>query len=419
MLGRLHKSLPLSVRAFSPEFLYILLFFVFISINLLVNVIVLGQYPPVHFDIQESDVIYFSYYALAWVIVFYFAVRTRFFPDRETENVSPIKRRKISLNFITYSLIIFSFSFLAIYITTTGGIVSFITEHREVVYSEQWSKSAEQMRTNYIRTISGFAFIGAALGAGILQARYIKDKGRSSFLAFMPVLPGFLVKVALFSRGAVLMLILYWIGKNVTLKKRSRSFILTISIIFIMIIFSVIYGYSQRGGEVSLESILSLLGFIANIGMNGVSTILNSFHVTKVSSEEGGIISLLLQASPIPSFIYSDADYNNNLSYFLFGSKSGSSMPMPFIGEVYYNIGWFGLTVPFLYGKLCKLVSKRLNLYGENFDANYILLYGALVLSMIYMWHSGVRSSTRMLLWVTLILVLVKIFKFLTNNKKF
>lgn len=305
---------------------------------------------------------------------------------------------------------------LAVYIQSTGGLEQFLTNHREATYLDQWSRSAEALLVSRIRMITGFITITAAVVGGYLIARHEKAEPLQKLLYWSLPLPGTLIKLALLSRGFFLLYALFFLSRAVISQRKARFFGLKIIGIGLLVMAGAVFSLQSRsGGDVFSENPAVFILFLSN-SINGISAFLDTFAIA-LQENDGSIQRIFFELSPIPSFIYSST-YETNLSTLILGQTSGSSTPMPFIGEAFYNLGWGGLVLAYLQGFMAALVNSKVA-DRSGFDRIWwLLLYITSIYSFIYMPHSGIRSCTRPLVWVLTLYGLVKVMRVIAPTKR-
>ena len=406
------------LRIFSPTFIYLLFFLIFILVNITYNIYFRNSLPPAHVIYDKYDFSNFLLFIFVWLVFFVIGVKS-YKPSKS------VKYKSTNLKFTPRTIAFFILGVecitLFVYVYATGDLTSFITNHRESVYQGQWGENSAVF--NNVRIISGYVFLGSAFFAGILQGLSIKKYGTSSFLYILLIIPGTLVKAALLSRGVFLLWVIYWLCKIVTLREFKKRNYVYFLFLFLLILSGILFGIDQRNqmqGDSGI-AIEESINIIINTGFNGVTGVLNSFMIANNNdSVVIGFATILKQINPMPGFLIKSNDYVNNLTTLLFGVTEGSSMPMPFIGEVYYNLGYMFLIIPWLQGLWCAFIESRVFSQNNDFPGYIILLlYGATLHWFLYMPHSGIRATTRLLIWL-LVIVLVKQLYFLvkrTNNK--
>lgn len=287
---------------------------------------------------------------------------------------------------------------LALYIQATGGLYQFMTNHRETVYLNQWSRSSDAMFTNRIRMITGFIFIVAAIVGGYLVGAHKNAGLRKKLLYYSLPLPGTLVKIALLSRGFFLLYILFFMSKTIISRKRNRYFALKMTGLVVLVLAGAVFSLQNRtANTITFEGIDVMVLFVSN-SINGLSAFLDTVAVSLIEGG-GGVQRVLLELSPLPSFIFA-SPYESNLTTLVFGQTAGSSTPMPFIGEAFFNMGWGGLAVAYLQGYMAALVNSKVANPTIRDRGWWLLLYITTIYSFIYMPHSGIRSCTRPMVWV-------------------
>jgi len=298
------------------------------------------------------------------------------------------------------------------YVLATGGIEQFITNHREAVYKNQWSDTREARQVNLIRMLTGFITMAGAILGGYLYATHEKKKARHRWLYMSLPLPGTLIKIALLSRGVFILYALFWISLTVVSKHRVKRLGIKAILLGLLVVMGIFFGLQARTGGLEGPSVL----IVAASGLiNGVSAFLDVYALT-LDTEGGGWTRIVLELSPVPSFIFNSA-YENNLTTLVHGVSAGSSAPMPFIGEIFFNVGWGGLLVAFFQGALAGIVNFNVSQSIGRDRIWWLLLFITTVHTFAYMPHSGLRAATRPFVWVSIIFFTVKFIRIILPKK--
>ncbi len=360
-------------------------------------------------DIVYSSESYFDaiYFLVSWILVFwcgYFFLKKKTVNKGRIVNFNKILHYSSQRNLknIAFKFLVFELIVLFIYIYSTGGWDAFIFSHRDTVYAKQWDKSTDQMFENYIRIASLMIFLFGAVLGGLFQGLYYLEYKRHLLLFYLMMLPGMIVKFAIGSRGIFLFPVIFWLARILVTNRFGKKEIVwgvgLVTLLFFGMI-SVLYDRSELNDDVEFSLFVSLL---IDTGLNGFTAFFMSKNIAGDLSVYEGFINVLYQLNPLPSFIISDQSYENNLTVLLHGVGKGSSVPMPFIGEAYYNLGIWSLTLAFMLGCWCAVVSNHLNDKKISRQNKFIwyLLFMASIVSFIYMPHSGLRATTRLVIWV-------------------
>lgn len=317
--------------------------------------------------------------------------------------------KQVDLRFFGVFLWIAAFSAFAVYIYVTGGLLIFVSNHREFVYQDQWLRTAEAVVFNQMRVFTTAIMMIASVIGGYLAGSREKSKIWFKALCYTLPLPITLVKVALLSRGFFLFYGIFFIAKMVSGRKKGQTDFIKVAMVFSIVMIGVVLALLARSdGEVVLGSLDEHIYFMSQ-SVNGLSGFLDSYAITVYSGMEG-VVRVLLELAPVPSFIYS-LPYDNNLSSLALGQSSGSSAPMPFIGEVYYNLAWFGLIVAYGQGWFSAIVSTKIADQNARDRGWWLALYIGTIYSFLYMAHSGIRSSTRFIVWIVVFYLASKTIK--------
>ncbi len=394
-------GLSIRPKLFDLGAIFASLFFVFYFQVYFVNEVILGQKVELWLSVGNEDYLHVKIFLLLYLTLFWVGYFS--YPNRPTKGLSATNKFPTMLALITGTMSVTAF---IVYIQITGGLYSFITNHRAAVYADQWSTGSVQMTTNYLRILSNFAFLITAVAGGYLQGKSKNIRKRKRIIYLLFPLPGTLVKMALLSRGFFMFYLLYFIAMEVTID-RSRLFKARVIVLLILTLIGVMTGMISRSPDrFQLSNAYDYFLLLSN-SLDGLSAILDTVAVSAGASL-AGLERMIGQLSPIPSFIWSTG-YDNNLTSLIIGDRSGSSRPMPFIGEAIYNIGWFALGLAFLQGWLSRMVSNKVGSVS-NIRANFwwILLYVAMFYWFIYMHHSGLRSSSRPVAWVLIAMLVSK-----------
>ena len=159
----------------------------------------------------------------------------------------------------------------------------------------------------------------------------------------------------------------------------------------------------QRGSDIPSIDNFGLIILFSSSAIDGISSYFDTVAAS-MSSMGGGLPRILQELSPIPSFVYYSS-YDSNLSSIINGQTSGSSRPMPFLGEVYFNIGWIGLAIAYMQGAISAVVNLKVGSGIPKDRVWWLLMYVTLIYSFMYMPHSGLRASTRPFVWVFMFFV--------------
>jgi hypothetical protein len=405
-------QLPIAPKLFNLPVIFSILFLLYYTQNVFLSEIVFNipvkQWLPLSIN-EKSNAYTFlmSYLTIFWIAYVVHA---------PTQNY---KGNLFKLNYASAGLVwlIMISSIFSIYVHSTGGIYEFITNHREAIYRNQWSNSADVIIVNKIRVIASLMFTAAAISGGYFLAVDDRAKIWQKILYFILPLPGAIVKIALLSRGAFLYYALFFMTKSVASRKKQQFFFLKLIVLSLIALLGVIYGMVERSNnEIILSSLDESVLFVSN-SINGMQTFFDTFAISKFESGIE-IFRIILELSPIPSFIFS-SPYVSNLTTLIFGNSSGSSTPMPFIGEAYFNLGWAGLILAYLQGLLSALINSKV---ANPFICDrfwWILLYVATVYSFIYMPHSGIRSCTRPMVWVVIFFAMVRFVRLIMPDQPY
>jgi hypothetical protein len=385
--------LPITPRILNLPVVFSFLFLMFYTQHIFIREVV--------FDIRVSHWLVLSgpqrEMALAFLIIYFatFWLAYAVHSDR-----IKLRHRVLPINFFAagVAIAILALGSLILYIEATGGLNRFMTNHRETVYLNQWSRSSEAVFTNRIRIITGLIFTIAAIVGGYLLSVHEKASPLQKLLYYSLPLPGTLVKIALISRGFFLLYALFYLSKFVISRKRVRYINVKIFGVTALVIFGTFLALHSRASDaITLNGAHDIILFVSN-SVNGLSPFLDTVAIS-LTEFGGGLLRVLLELSPIPSFIYS-SPYQSNLTTLVFGHEFGSSAPMPFIGEAFFNMGWGGLALAYLQGFVSALVNSRVANPAIRDRGWWLLLYITSVYSFLYMPHSGIRSCTRPLVWV-------------------
>lgn len=405
-------------RLLNPASVYGVLFFIFHVPVVFYAIYFRDGHLPAHVNYIEDDLELLLIFICYWLILFwvgYFVASRVIHRRRKFINYSSLDFLFFPRQIVRYAqiLLLIELFALAAYIYVTGGLSGFLTNHRELVYQNQWDRSGGQQYIDYIRISSGLVFLFSTVFAGVAQGVYKNCYSRHRVLFFLLVLPGAAVKVALLSRGVFLFPVIYLFSYAVVVGVDARKLLTVGSIVFLALVGGIVFALDMRGYEDIGENIFDALFFTA---FNGLSTVLNIVVIAPELNFWNGIGVVVAQLSFLPSFLMSAAEgYENNLTPLLFGESEGSSMPMPFLGELFFNLRFFAILCAPLIGWWCALVAKRMaepNVGRVN--PTWVLLYCTTVFWFVYMPHSGLRATTRPLVWLALMigtLVFLKSFK--------
>lgn len=304
---------------------------------------------------------------------------------------------------------------LGFYIYITGGLESFFKNHREAVYSHQWLLTAESVMIIKTRAVATAIMMVSVVVGGYFAGKNPKADKLEKIIYYSLPVPITLVKVALLSRGVFLFLLLFFIAKWVSSRHKHKRLFLKLTVSFVVLLIGIIYIYIIRivhDQGIDQQSLIYL-------GSRSVSGLSGFFDTYAISTKGGeGFFRVVLELLPIPSFIYT-SPYDNNLSSLILDADSGSASPMPFIGEVYYNLGWFGLLFASAQGLVVALINNRVANKDERYFGWWVAMYIATIYSFIYMPHSGIRSCTRLIAWVVLLFMVRKVFYDLFRRANF
>ena len=381
-----------------PLTTYLFILFIFyglINIMSLIYNFNINYHTSVNASILERTWWFLNLWVI-FVLFGYSANKKRYF-NQEAVIVIPSKKK-----FLFFS--IFQIIVLVIYIINNGGFYIFITSLRDYVYyiNDQWDTSFSLYRL--INFLCGIEFLLSVLVAARWQGLLIQNGMKPSIYLYLAILPAILVKIALYSRGTFLYLLIYWLIVKIYSKKFNRRNLLALIILTILLILGILFGMSMRSNEgISINNafILILDAF------NGFTVLVDSIAITPDHNYVKGIIDVFAQLNPLPSFFgfYRPED---NLTTLIYGNMSGSSMPFPAIGELYYRIGFLSLIFAFLLGYWLKTLSQHI-IKSQNIKIVWIFFYFATLMGTIYSVHSALRAVTRYVLWVFLVYMFVKL----------
>ncbi len=290
---------------------------------------------------------------------------------------------------------------LAVYIYATGGLESFISGHREAVYRFQWSTSPEHLLMNRLRMVTTLVMMMAVIIGGYLAGTHRTAPLWLRGLYHLAPAPITLVKLALLSRGVLLFYLIFFVTKLVARNRVGRFFFLWVTLAAVAMGFGIAGALLTRGdAAISPRGAALMLEFMV-LSVNGMSGFLDSVAISQGRGWQG-VVQVLAELSPVPSFLVSSG-YDNNLSSLINGAREGSSAPMPFLGEVYYNLSWTGLAMGAAQGAWSAFIGNQLRKGGGRNRGWIVGFFIATVYSFIYMPHSGIRACTRPIVWIALL----------------
>lgn len=397
------------------SFVFAGLFFVFYVQPLIVFELILEEPLPRWVQVQTLPSEHGGAYFLLAYLALFLVSFTVFARDRTAVRRSrfPSRRRLFSAGLLALGIVSGLFLF---YIWDTGGLQSFLTDHRQAVYADQWERTEESSFQRYTRIALGMAFTAAAVVGGYMAGTDTQTKGPKRLVYLGLALPATFIRMAMFSRGFFMPLALFFLARLVV-GTRTKYFWPQVLVLLALVILGVYLGISLRGGNGADEVSLDVAAAQLSNSMNGLSTFLDSQTLDRVAADEGFFLALA-QLSPVPSFLI-QAEYESNLTTLILDRTSGSSTPMPFLGEAYYLMGWWGLCIALLQGAVAGVINKQVAREGQKDRIWWLLLYLACILSFLYMPHSGMRACTRMIVWVFTLFLFVKVFKAFTWSPKF
>jgi hypothetical protein len=288
---------------------------------------------------------------------------------------------------------------LLVYIYATGGVESFLSGHREAVYRYQWSTEAEHLMLNRLRVMTNIVMMMAVIIGGYLAGTQRSAPLGLRVLYHLAPAPITLVKLALLSRGVFLFYLIFFVTKLVARNRVGRFFFLWVAVAAVAMALGIAGALLTRGiDEIGLSGAGRILEFMV-LSLNGMSGFLDSVAISENRGVQG-VAQVLAELSPVPSFLFKSG-YDNNLSSLINGARSGSSAPMPFLGEVYYNLSWGGLVLGAAQGAWAGFIGNQLQrAEGRGWMVAFFI---ATLYSFIYMPHSGLRACTRPIVWIALL----------------
>lgn len=367
---------------------FCMMYFVFYVQPIIIAEHILGQkvyqWLTLEADAYEAAKLFLGAYLLIFLTAC--LIHGRSVPARSFK-LRPYKR--------IHLLIFASFATFGAYIYSTGGVWSFLQNHREAVYSDQWSG-----KSNYTRIVCSALFFFFSILGGYLAGTDANITRRRRIAYLLLPLPGTLVKVALLSRGFFIFYSLWFVARVVA-RPGTKNLKLKLILLSALTILGVYLGLSLRTDDYEgFANLYDAFLFVAN-GFNGTSGFLDSYAIA-IPDLLKGTVRVVGQFSPLPSFVL-PFRYDNNLTSLVFGIREGSAAPMPFIGEAYYNLGWGALAVAYMQGFWSALVTRQVALKrGSKSHAWWILIYLTTLYWFMYMPHSGLRACTRPLAWTLL-----------------
>lgn len=404
--------MPITPRIINLPVIFSLLFLAYFTQHIFITEVVYNI-PVSHWSALPNDEKSLAFaFLFMYLLVFWLA-----YVIHNRMPKQPKKSIVLQLNSFVTGLVIWivAFGALALYILATGGIQQFITDHRETVYLNQWSRSIEAEAFNQTRILTGFVMTLAAVIGGYLAGTHEKASASQKLIYYSLPLPATLVKLALLSRGFFLIYALFFLSKTIISNKQSRYSGLRIALIGVIVLVGALFSLEVRqAGSFALENKDQFILFVSN-SINGISPFLDTVAISSQVSL-GGLHRILLELSPIPSFIYSSG-YESNLTTLVLGQTSGSSTPMPFIGEAFFNLGWGGLALAYMQGFMAALVNSKVANPASKDRVWWLLLYIATVYSFLYMPHSGIRSCTRPFVWVLTLYTILGFFRMIAPKR--
>jgi hypothetical protein len=402
------KFLPIKPVLLNLPILFTAIFIIFFSLPLFISEFIystpISSWLFSSAEVKINSIIFLSIY----LIIFWLGYLIHF---KKVSTQST--QQNTSYITIAICLLLSSGILMAYYISLTGGLYQFIFNHRNSIYDNQWFyESSSFFSVN--RTIIGFIFVILAVVGGYFSGVHRSASRLQQFLYFLLPLPGTILRLAIGSRAFFLSYFIFFITRYVTKQKyKNNSFFLPLLIISFSFAGMTLIYFSRDKIQVDnlFDAGLQIIG-----SFNGISSLFDTVNLT-LDENAGSFSNILYQLSPIPSFIYSK-EYISNLTVLIHGYSIGSSNPMPYFGEIFYNMGWMGLVMAYFHGALVAFVNRNAAILDSRNKIWWLLLYMCLVVSFFYMGHSGVRAISRPFVWMSILFIsYLSINKFLPKKK--
>ena len=169
-------------------------------------------------------------------------------------------------------------------------------------------------------------------------------------------------------------------------------------------------GFSQTQTDV-----LSVVRIFFEVNTNiGILTNAVAFHNPSQNFVDG-LIAWIVTILPIPTFLNLTSKNIPDVATILNITNVG--IPMPVVGELYFQMGWLGLSVFFALGwwlgRLEANVIFHTKVYGRAYWP-HVLIWMSLLYGYIFSFHSASRGSSRVLfyslslIWLLEILIVPK-----------
>jgi hypothetical protein len=386
--------LPLRISILNLPVIFSILFLTFYALPYFYTEVVMGrpmyQWLWLPAGEKEAAALFLAcYLAVFWLGFWAVSRRKRvaqvFMPER--------------VNVFAIVIVLAAIPSLLVYIYATGGVESFLSGHREAVYRYQWSTEAEHLMLNRLRVMTNIVMMMAVIIGGYLAGTQRSAPLGLRVLYHLAPAPITLVKLALLSRGVFLFYLIFFVTKLVARNRVGRFFFLWVAVAAVAMALGIAGALLTRGiDEIGLSGAGRILEFMV-LSLNGMSGFLDSVAISENRGVQG-VAQVLAELSPVPSFLFKSG-YDNNLSSLINGARSGSSAPMPFLGEVYYNLSWGGLVLGAAQGAWAGFIGNQLQrAEGRGWMVAFFI---ATLYSFIYMPHSGLRACTRPIVWIALL----------------
>ncbi|MCJ8279699.1 MAG: hypothetical protein MJK14_07150 [Rivularia sp. ALOHA_DT_140] len=281
------------------------------------------------------------------------------------------------------------------------------------------------VNSNFLSTLIPFAGIFSiilTIAAGFL---YSKSNNMATF--WIPIINMF-PKIIILSRAFFLPLILFIFSSSLLGKKYPIWLFLSLPIgsIFLSVVALFSRGLSSgglsglaSGFHLLQDDIFSLVRDFFHTNTNiGILSNSVAFHDSSKDFIDG-FIAWINTVSPIPNAISNVKENIPDVAELLGATSLG--IPMPVLGELYFQMGWIGIIIFLLLGiwvgRLEGNIILHSNFYGSAYWTN-VLLWLSIFYGFILSFHSATRASFRVLLYSLGLIWLLSIILSFENKKK-